>query len=291
ADIIETLDEFGVPSEVVTVMLRTPPDDMYVFSRSELQQYGFTGQTAARPIAPSPQPRPTPGPAPAPTPSPPVASVDLTQPKTWRGYTVTGELVSNGKRWYSYLSLDGRVVFQATSGERRTGKYEVRGRSICYLYDNAANWACRMPVQVGPRVRWLDQQGNYISFIAAVDKTRLGAVRPSTTPSAAPPVTLTAPQNARSVAEAIRPGKCALIVASRRTVRKARDYVRENITDTRYLQGFLSSNGWVAISIGTLGPSEKDRVLSEWKASGRIPSDSFCSTGSKFVDVIDLRRR
>ncbi len=40
-DILDALDEFGVRHQVISHMLRTPPDDMYVFSRLELGDLGI----------------------------------------------------------------------------------------------------------------------------------------------------------------------------------------------------------------------------------------------------------
>lgn len=44
SDIIEVLASFDTPTEVLTRMLRTPPDSMYVFSQSELSELGLNRQ-------------------------------------------------------------------------------------------------------------------------------------------------------------------------------------------------------------------------------------------------------
>ena len=41
SDIAAALGRYGVSSEVLAIMLRTPPDSMYYFSPAELQQYGL----------------------------------------------------------------------------------------------------------------------------------------------------------------------------------------------------------------------------------------------------------
>lgn len=41
SDVIEALDEFGVDRGVLSVMLRTLPTDMHVFSAAELERYGI----------------------------------------------------------------------------------------------------------------------------------------------------------------------------------------------------------------------------------------------------------
>lgn len=37
SDILEAMDDFGVSSEILPLMLRTPPDDMYIFSEAEIE--------------------------------------------------------------------------------------------------------------------------------------------------------------------------------------------------------------------------------------------------------------
>ncbi len=41
ADVIDTLNRFGTPIGVVTIMFRTPPDSMYFFSAEEAVRYGI----------------------------------------------------------------------------------------------------------------------------------------------------------------------------------------------------------------------------------------------------------
>jgi len=77
--------------------------------------------------------------------------------------------------------------------------------------------------------------------------------------------------------------KCALIVASRKTKKDVRDYIDENITSTRYLNIYKSNNGWYAISIGFLKEYQKNSILKNWKKIGKIPSDSLCSKGSRYL--------
>ncbi len=52
SDISELLDEFSVPNEVFLIMLRTPPDSMYVLTPSELSRLGLVGprQALASPL-------------------------------------------------------------------------------------------------------------------------------------------------------------------------------------------------------------------------------------------------
>lgn len=259
ADIIDALNEYNVPSEVIGLMLRTPPSEMYVFSALENRRYGFLKEPQAV----------------AADSNRPASKVDLSNPKTWRGKVITGALVSSGKRWYASLNADGSTTFQFSSGQRSDGQYYLTETEVCFKLEPNQSYACRRPLLAQDGVRWYDEHGNYQSVVLSVDETSFTAVSPQ--------------ENlAVSVAQRIPPGECALIVASRQTVAEARAYVLTNIRDRRFLSAFLGRNGWIAISVGTLNPDEVDTVLSSWKESGRIPQDSYCSTGSNYVEVVDL---
>jgi hypothetical protein len=268
ADVIDALNDYEVPSEVIGVMLRTPPSEMYVFSRKELVALGLNGKRqngserdqndavrrAKKPLKPE---------------------VDLSNPLTWRGKVITGALVSSGKKWYAELNPDGSTTFQFSSGQRSDGRYYLTETEVCFKLESNQSYACRRPIFAQDSIRWYDEGGNYQSVVLSVDETSFAAISPRENIAA-------------SVAERIPPGECALIVASRPSIAEARKYVLTNIADRRFLDAFRSGNGWISISIGTLKPDDVDPVLSSWKASGRIPQDSYCSTGTNFVDVVNL---
>lgn len=50
ADVIDFLVRFGTPPEVLSIMFRTPPDDMHVFSADEIARFGIE-RPAARPTS------------------------------------------------------------------------------------------------------------------------------------------------------------------------------------------------------------------------------------------------
>ena len=205
----------------------------------------------------------------------PNVEVDLTNPGTWRGKVITGQLVSNGKRWYASLNTNGTTTFQFSSGQRSTGQYYVTETEVCFKLEPNPQYACRRPVPGEGGIRWYDENGDYQSVILSVDETNFAKTSPQENMKA-------------SVAEYIKPGECALIVASRPTIAEAREYVLVNVSDKRFLQAFRSRNGWIAISVGTLKTDEVERVLSSWKATGRIPLDSYCSTGANYEAVVNL---
>ena len=301
ADIIEVLGDFDVPAEVMAIMLRTPPEDMYVFSRQENIRFGFYGGAAAAPkpkpkvkkpqrgvgsndvasrVATSPLVEPTQPSDKKKSGSQSASSnsakgVNVYDPSTWRGKTIQGELVEDGKRWYSWLHTDGRTTFQTTSGKRLYGRYRISNGYVCYRYDGSTSEACRTPRSVNGRVGWYDTKGKYVSYIAGVKSISLSSVAGS---SGLVP----------SVAEYIRGDECVLVVASRPNVAEARRYVFDNISDRRYLKAFKSKNGWIAITIGKLKPHEVDPTLARWKKSGKSPQDSYCSTGKKYTGGVDI---
>ncbi|UNK38220.1 PAN domain-containing protein [Shinella sp. H4-D48] len=48
SDIIEVLNRFGTPIDVMHVMFKTPPDDMHVFSQDEIRRYGLNRNASQR---------------------------------------------------------------------------------------------------------------------------------------------------------------------------------------------------------------------------------------------------
>lgn len=48
SDIIDVLNRFDTPIEVLTIMFRTPPEDMYVFSAAEIERYGINRRHGER---------------------------------------------------------------------------------------------------------------------------------------------------------------------------------------------------------------------------------------------------
>lgn len=94
-----------------------------------------------------------------------------------------------------------------------------------------------------------------------------------------------------SAAPLVKPGTCELVVASRSSLSAARAYVRSNVSNTKHTKIFKSQNGWYAISIGALTPSEEKPIISKWKSSGKIPRDAYCSTGKKYVGQYDWRTK
>lgn len=259
AEIIEALNEFDAPTELIGLMLRTPPENMYTLSSQEKRQFGFLANEKE----------------PATAPQTPTPRVDLADPETWRGKVVTGELVSSGKRWFAALNLDGTTVFEFTSGQRSAGRYIVSDGNVCFKLDNNNHFDCRRPVSSPTGIRWYDEKGNFQSLIIGVEKSKIAVTQKTRNVPA-------------GVSDYIRPGECALIVASRPTVIEAHNYVFANVSDRRFLKAFRSKNGWIAISIGTLKPHEVDTVLTEWKQAGRIPLDSYCSTGRAYQGIVNL---
>ncbi|WP_287305962.1 PAN domain-containing protein [Mesorhizobium sp.] len=53
SDIIELLNRFDTPVEVLTVMFKTPPKDMHVFTPDEVARYGIDRQRGSRPTSAS----------------------------------------------------------------------------------------------------------------------------------------------------------------------------------------------------------------------------------------------
>jgi serine protease Do len=86
-----------------------------------------------------------------------------------------------------------------------------------------------------------------------------------------------------ALAEFVRPGDCAIIVASRQSVPDAFAYIRNNAIDADTI--YASRNGWYAISVGTIQNAGSGDVVASLAGRAAIPSDSYCSTGEAYVSV------
>jgi hypothetical protein len=65
SDVIDALDSYGVQQIVIVRMLRTPPEDMYIFTQTELREWDINRGDAVRVADVDPQPDTGPDPGPA----------------------------------------------------------------------------------------------------------------------------------------------------------------------------------------------------------------------------------
>ena len=77
-------------------------------------------------------------------------------------------------------------------------------------------------------------------------------------------------------------GTCALVVASRPDRAAADAYVAARGIGSQ-ARLFVSRNGWLAISIGTLPTDEAAETIRRLKARGAVPQDAYCSTGQAYL--------
>lgn len=76
-------------------------------------------------------------------------------------------------------------------------------------------------------------------------------------------------------------GRCALIIASRRSVADAR-LVMQEYAAQEYGAIYLAQNGWYAVSAGVFREGEAAGLITSLKRRGRIPEDSLCSAGRSY---------
>lgn len=86
-----------------------------------------------------------------------------------------------------------------------------------------------------------------------------------------------------ALAEFVRPGDCAIIVASRQSIPDSFAYIRDNAIDAVAI--YASRNGWYAISVGTIPNTGSGDFVASLAGRAAIPSDSYCSTGEAYVSV------
>lgn len=85
----------------------------------------------------------------------------------------------------------------------------------------------------------------------------------------------------------LNPNECALQIASRASFSAAQRVLKNYHFTKKNAVIYKAQNGYYAVSVGTLRPSEVSSVMNKWKANGRIPSDSRCSKGSGFLYALN----
>lgn len=83
--------------------------------------------------------------------------------------------------------------------------------------------------------------------------------------------------------------QCYAVVASRTTVAEARQFITTRLPTFNNARVFRSSSGFYGITVGTLNKSQSDWQLQQWKQANRIPSDSYCHDGSRFLAEVAWR--
>ncbi len=79
---------------------------------------------------------------------------------------------------------------------------------------------------------------------------------------------------------------CYIITASRPSISEARAFISQWFGTGQGVRMFRSSNGFYGIALKTVSRSNSDWELSNLKNKGSVPSDSYCSTGSRFVEEV-----
>lgn len=85
----------------------------------------------------------------------------------------------------------------------------------------------------------------------------------------------------------LNPDECALQIASRASFAAAQRVLKNYHFTKKNAVIYKAQNGYYAVSVGTLRPSEVSSVMNKWKANGRIPSDSRCSKWSGFLYALN----
>ncbi len=95
-------------------------------------------------------------------------------------------------------------------------------------------------------------------------------------------------ESVSALAGVVPEGKCAFTVASRQTLPEVRTFVNEVMHPSHlpYVRVALSQNGWYAISVGDVPINDFSAIKNRLVRLGEVPSDSFCSSGSKYVSII-----
>ena len=81
-------------------------------------------------------------------------------------------------------------------------------------------------------------------------------------------------------------GQCYVTVASRTSVGEATAFIRSRVSGFDDVRMFEATNGYFAVTVATAYRSNADAQIALWKTQGRIPGDSYCSQGDRFVREI-----
>ncbi|WP_250157170.1 PAN domain-containing protein [Tianweitania aestuarii] len=114
SDIIDMLNRFGTPTDVLTIMFRTPPDDMYVFNEADITKYGInrsrgsadTPRAPAAPLADVQLPATATNNAPAVVLDTPTPSVSMADSASLAELSVIEDYAKRPNRLALYTGLD-----------------------------------------------------------------------------------------------------------------------------------------------------------------------------------------
>lgn len=81
-------------------------------------------------------------------------------------------------------------------------------------------------------------------------------------------------------------GSCYIITASRPSVEAAIAFARDWFPRRSGVRIFGSDNGYYGVVIGTTARSGAEARIASLVSSGQVPSDSYCSTGSRYVSEV-----
>ncbi|MEY8801665.1 trypsin-like peptidase domain-containing protein [Leisingera sp. XS_AS12] len=87
--------------------------------------------------------------------------------------------------------------------------------------------------------------------------------------------------------ELVPAGQCAIVAASRATLAEANAFIAEyGIEELATI--YESANGWLAISIGAVPVQQSGSILTTLKRKELIPNDAYCSTGKRYLRVVQV---
>jgi hypothetical protein len=105
------------------------------------------------------------------------------------------------------------------------------------------------------------------------------------TPPAPPP----APPRETSGNYRLSRTQCYATVASRASVDEVRQFIASTLPTFNNVRVFRSTSGYYGITVGTLSTASADSQIQQWKNAGRIPGDSYCHDGSRFIAELSWR--
>jgi V8-like Glu-specific endopeptidase len=142
---------------------------------------------------------------------------------------------------------------------------------------------------------WLRTQrdtcGGNVTCIANAVTQRIAYLRQPVQPPVVvtPPAPPPAPPRETSGNYRLSRTQCYATVASRASVDEVRQFIASTLPTFNNVRVFRSTSGYYGITVGTLSTASADSQIQQWKNAGRIPGDSYCHDGSRFIAELSWR--
>ena len=93
-------------------------------------------------------------------------------------------------------------------------------------------------------------------------------------------------ESSSSVNTVIPLDSCAVILEALSSIKEVKDYVNSEVDNPRNVKVYLSTSDHYGVGIGLLKDYEKNKIMSQWKKSGKIPKRAMCLKNDFFKQEV-----